>query len=173
MSGIRREGTILSQSKDRDGTRREASDRSLFDPHGGAGASTGLSTSWHLPRDLRLQATRRLRVIALLYALAFFLADFGPPLFLGSIREKFQDPIDWAATAASIVAGLVVAALVASPRLSWETKVNLGLVFEVAARAVLRRRPSGRWRRRARGRGGLLPRRGRAGRRGSVGRRPD
>lgn len=133
MSVIRREGTILSQSKDRDGTRREASDRSLFDPHGGAGASTGLSTSWHLPRDLRLQATRRLRVIALLYALAFFLADFGPPLFLGSIREKFQDPIDWAATAASIVAGLVVAALVASPRLSWETKVNLGLVFEVAA----------------------------------------
>src|SRR5947207_10283429 len=106
----------LSHSNGRDESEQDSSDQSLFLPRGRALRATGLSASWRLPRDLRAQATRRLRVIALLYALAFFSADFVPPLLMGSAREKFHDPIDWVATVASIVMGLVVAAIVSSPR---------------------------------------------------------
>ena len=71
--------------------------------------------------------------MAVTYSLAFFFADLFPPLVTGQVRQKFQAPVDWVPTVISITLGLLVAVLVSSSRMRWETKLNLGLVFEVAS----------------------------------------
>jgi serine/threonine-protein kinase len=52
---------------------------------------------------------------------------------LGELKQLVSDPLHWVPTAASISGGLLFAAIVSSPRLSWKAKVNLGLVFQVLA----------------------------------------
>ena len=85
-----------------------------------------------LPPELRDQATRRIRLVALIYALAFFLADVLPELIAGELAMRLSHPLlHWVPTFFSIAAGLILAAVVSSPRLSWDAKVNLGLVFQV------------------------------------------
>jgi serine/threonine-protein kinase len=86
-----------------------------------------------LPADLREQATGRLRVIAITYAAVFFFADFFPAFVTYGVASTFHNPHEWLPGSLSIVGALLFAALVSSPRLRWETKVNLGLVFEVLA----------------------------------------
>jgi hypothetical protein len=71
--------------------------------------------------------------MALTYSLAFFFADLFPPLVTGEIRQKFAVLTEWVPTVGSIAVGLLVAALVSSPRMRWETKLSLGLFFEVAS----------------------------------------
>jgi eukaryotic-like serine/threonine-protein kinase len=84
-----------------------------------------------LPTHLREQLPRRLRTIALLYSLAYFLSDFAPDMLTGRLSEAFRTPGQWIPGAASILAGLMVAGLASSSRVSWQGKMYLGLVFEV------------------------------------------
>lgn len=44
---------------------------------------------WTLSPDLREQVTRRLRLIALMYSLAFFFADVVSTVLMGGLRERF------------------------------------------------------------------------------------
>ena len=71
--------------------------------------------------------------MAITFSLAFFFADLFPPLVTGEIRQKFAVLSEWLPTVCSIVLGLLVAALVSRPRMRWDTKLNLGLAFEVAS----------------------------------------
>jgi serine/threonine-protein kinase len=102
-------------------------------PHAGGTRGHDSRTSWTLPPDLKRQATGRLRLIAIMYSVIFFFADLFPPLVTGEIGQRFQHLTEWVPTLISIAGGLVVAALASSPRLSWEAKVNLGLVFQALA----------------------------------------
>jgi tRNA A-37 threonylcarbamoyl transferase component Bud32 len=122
-----------SESVKRDGDRKDSSGHTLFLPRGRAPRAAAPRMGGTLPPDLRRQATERLRLIAIIYSLAYFFADLFPSLLMGEIRIKFQIPAEWVPSVASIVGGLVVAAVVSSPRMSWTTKVNLGLAFEVAS----------------------------------------
>ncbi len=87
---------------------------------------------WSLSPELRRQITRRLRLIAITYSLAFVFADIVPAVLFRELGERFRGLIGWGPTLGSIAAGLLVAAVASSPRLSWQTKLNLGLAFEVA-----------------------------------------
>ncbi len=103
----------------------------LFLPHGHGAQKPESRAAWTLPPHLQDQLPRRLRAIALLYSSAFFLADFGSSALMGGLSENFRIPSHWIPTAASILIGIVVAALASSPRISWRAKLHLGLVFEV------------------------------------------
>jgi serine/threonine-protein kinase len=103
----------------------------LFLPGGHAAPSAGSRAAWTLPPHLQGQLPRRLRNTALLYSLAYFLSAFGPALLTNQLREAVRDPSEWVPDAASILAGLLVAALASRPRIPWKAKMHLGLVFEV------------------------------------------
>jgi serine/threonine-protein kinase len=82
--------------------------------------------------ELRQQITRRLRITALIYSSAFFFADLVPTFIFGHLFERLQHPRMWVPTVGSILAGLAIAAISSSSRLSWQSKLNLGLAFGVA-----------------------------------------
>ena len=103
----------------------------LFLPRGRTTPRARLRSQWTLPPHLQQQVPRRLRNIALLYSGAYFLSDIVSEFFMGSLAETFQHPSQWVPTVASIVTGLVVAALASSPRMTWRAKLHLGLMFEV------------------------------------------
>jgi type IV secretory pathway VirB3-like protein len=103
----------------------------LFLPRGRAAKPTGVTEIRTLPPHLQEQLPQRLRNVALLYSLAYFLSDLAPEILTGQLRQSFQTPADWVPTVASILIGLVVAAIASSPRVSWQAKLHLGLVFEV------------------------------------------
>ena len=72
-----------------------------------------------LPSDLVRQATRRLRVMALLYAAVFFLVDFFPALISKGDRSvQFGAIVQWLPGAIAISVALFVAVAVTNPRLS-------------------------------------------------------
>jgi eukaryotic-like serine/threonine-protein kinase len=123
----------LRPSKNRHGTQVDALGHTLFLPRGGALVGRDSRPGRTLPPDLREQVARRLRLVALTYSLAFFCADLVPPLAMGEIGMRFASPGHWVPTVASIVMGLLVAGLVSRARMSWEAKLNIGLVFEVAS----------------------------------------
>ena len=103
----------------------------LFNPRGELPSLHSARETRGLPPDLREQATQRLRIVAIVYSLGFFFADLVPAVVSGHAAEHFAYPSAWIPTVASIAAGLLFAALISSPRLGWDTKVNLGLVFQV------------------------------------------
>jgi serine/threonine-protein kinase len=87
-----------------------------------------------LPRDLLRQATARLRVMALLYAVIFFLADFGPSLITAHGREMLVASVaDWLPGTLSIAVALLVAAVVTNPRLSYRGAAVIAIVFEIVS----------------------------------------
>ena len=57
-----------------------------------------------LSPDLQKLVTRRLRMVAIIYSLAFFFADIVTSLLMGDLRRKFQVPVEWVPTVASISA---------------------------------------------------------------------
>src|SRR4030095_15952162 len=105
----------------------------LFLPGRKPAGDSGSRSGWTLSPDLRQQITRRLRLIAITYSLPFFVADAVRTLLLGQVGERAHFPVSWLAPVVSILTGLLVAAIVSSPRLSWQTKLHVGLVFEVVA----------------------------------------
>jgi serine/threonine-protein kinase len=98
------------------------------DPSAGADES---SLGITLPPDLQAQVVRRLRVVAIVYAVAFLLADFLPPLVSGEFRERFEHLAGWGFGVTSIVFALATWAALGSG-LPWGAKVILGQVFQVA-----------------------------------------
>jgi eukaryotic-like serine/threonine-protein kinase len=110
----------------------ELKDATLFLPRKKTASGGDSRAGRSLPPELKEQAAQRLRLIALTYSAVFILADYFPAAVMGVLSHRFRDPMDWLPTILSIVTGLVVAFLAGRERLSWETKVNLGLVFQVA-----------------------------------------
>src|SRR5262245_24858316 len=95
-------------------------------------ASLGASYSQGLPRDLARQATTRLRVLALLYAAIFFLADFVPSLITAHGRSMLTNSVaEWLPGSASIAVALLVAAVVTNPRLSSRSAAAIAIAFEI------------------------------------------
>jgi hypothetical protein len=88
--------------------------------------------SWALPPDVREEAVRRVRAVALVYALAYFLA--GPALALISDAGRkllFSRAIFWLPPTLSIAGALLVAWLVSRPGIPARMKLYAGLAFEV------------------------------------------
>jgi type IV secretory pathway VirB3-like protein len=104
---------------------------SLFLPNGQAAQPSRFIDIRTLPPHLQEQLPRRLRNVALLYSLAYFLSDLAPGIVTGTLAQTFTTLAAWATTIGSILVGLVVAAIASSPRLSWRAKMHAGLVFEV------------------------------------------
>ena len=90
--------------------------------------------SYGLPTDLVNEATKRLQVMALLYAAVFFLAGFFPALlFEADRRMVFGSPILWLPGALSIAIALGVAAILRLPQLSLNARMAICVLFEIAS----------------------------------------
>ena len=91
-------------------------------------------TTPDLPPDLVRQATARLRVMALLYAVVFFLAAFFPSLVLEADSAAFfGDVINWLPGTVSIFIALVVAVIASRPGLSPRRAAAIAVIFEIAS----------------------------------------
>ena len=96
------------------------------------GAPAGGDSSLGLPSDLLGLSAARLQVLALLYALVFFLAGIFPALILPNDRARFLDNIvQWAPGVLGIVVGVALAAVIR--RVPPARAMTLGLVFEVVS----------------------------------------
>ena len=85
-----------------------------------------------LPDDLQAQAARRLRIVVALYVFAFVISNpVTAILSPDERREFFSSALRWAPSAMSIGAALFVAALTWSRRITADTVLIVGLVFEV------------------------------------------
>jgi eukaryotic-like serine/threonine-protein kinase len=99
------------------------------DPRG-----TPRAISAGLPDDLLSQSAERLRVLALLYAFVFFMAGIFPALLVPNDRARFLSSfVQWGPAVIGIVVGLLVAAVIRSPRLPLRAAMTLGLVFEIVS----------------------------------------
>ena len=85
-----------------------------------------------LPPDLLGQAATRLRAVALVYAIAFFLAGVLPMLVVPADRAMlFGEVVHWGPSFGAIFLALAVAAVVGSGRVPLATAMRIGLGFEV------------------------------------------
>jgi hypothetical protein len=90
------------------------------------------TSSWTLPPDLLAEAVGRLRASALLYALAYFLAGFVPPLVVAEGRAMLAaNPGQWIPRVLSIGVALTLAWLASRPGISARLKLYAALAFEV------------------------------------------
>ncbi|MGH7580644.1 MAG: protein kinase domain-containing protein [Gemmatimonadales bacterium] len=104
----------------------------VMHPDGRDPTSRAISSGF--PTDLLSQSAGRLRVLALLYALVFFLAGIFPALLFPADRARFFGSfLQWGASVIGIAVALLVAAVIRSPRLSLSAAMNIGLVFEVVS----------------------------------------
>jgi hypothetical protein len=111
----------------------EPSQDTFFGP-GAALSSTGAGSAWTLPPDLQSEAVRRVRIVALLYALAFFLAGPLPSMLSERARALYFDiPELWLPSACSILGGLAMAAVTGLTGLSERVRTLAGLGFEILA----------------------------------------
>ena len=85
-----------------------------------------------LPADLLSQFAGRLRTVALVYAVVFFLAAVVPVLLTPEDLARYRTfPIFWVPPVVGITGALLVAALVG--RVSSAAAMKMGLVFEVVS----------------------------------------
>ena len=104
----------------------------LLRPDAAPSRASRRTSSWTLPPDLREEAVRRVRSVALVYALAYFLA--GPALALITEEGRkllFSRTIFWLPPALSIAGALLVAWLVSRPGIPTRVKLYAGLAFGV------------------------------------------
>ncbi len=100
----------------------------------GRSTSAGPATSRpmrELPPDLLLEASRRLQILALIFAVCFFMANFFPALLAGVFGELMSSFKAWGPGTISIVVGLTVFALARNPRIPPRRLMDIGLVFSV------------------------------------------
>jgi serine/threonine-protein kinase len=91
-----------------------------------------LSSAWSLAPDLREEAVRRIRSVALLYATAYFVAYLLPALLTSQGRALlFGRTIHWLPPILSILGALLVAWLASRPEIPARIKMHCGLAFEV------------------------------------------
>jgi serine/threonine-protein kinase len=99
-----------------------------------ADGATARAISSGLPIDLVRDAAGRLRALALLYAFVFFTAGVFPPLLIAADRAHFFGRVaSWAPSVIGIGTALLVAAVIRTPRVSPQTAITLGLVFEIVS----------------------------------------
>jgi eukaryotic-like serine/threonine-protein kinase len=109
----------------------ELDDKNTLLPAEESGLSTR-SSGWTLPEDLLAEAVRRLRAVALVYAVAYFIAGLLPSMLLPEARAVyFAEPQHWVPGIASIAAALVVVGIASSARIASRAKIWVGLAFEV------------------------------------------
>ena len=102
--------------------------------HPDARGPTPRGISSGFPIDLLNQSAGRLRVLALLYAFVFFMAGVFPALVLPDDRARFLGTfVQWGPAVIGIGVGLLVAAVIRSPRVTLPTAMHLGLAFEIAS----------------------------------------
>ena len=102
--------------------------------HPGRRDSSARGISSGFPTDLLSQSAARLRVLALLYAFVFFMAGIFPALLFPNDRARFLGSfVQWGPSVIGILVGVLVAAVIRSPRLPLPTAMNLGLAFEIAS----------------------------------------
>jgi hypothetical protein len=90
------------------------------------------TSSWTLPPDLLAEAVGRLRASALLYALAYFLAAFLPPLVVAERRAMLAaNPGHWIPRVLSVGVALTLAWLAGRREIPARLKLYAGLGFEV------------------------------------------
>jgi eukaryotic-like serine/threonine-protein kinase len=96
-------------------------------------ASQG-GTPTGLPPDLLTQAAARLRIMAWLYAGAFFMAGYFPALFSAEARAQlFGSVILWSPGVISIIVAVGVALALRSAAIPAAKVMAIGLVFEVVS----------------------------------------
>jgi plasmid stabilization system protein ParE len=96
--------------------------------------SSPRAASSGFPTDLVGQSADRLRILALLYALIFFLAGVFPALLFPGDRARFLSSVlQWGPAVLGIVVALIVAAVIRSARLPLTTVMTIGLAFEVTS----------------------------------------
>ncbi|HEV8355850.1 MAG TPA: serine/threonine-protein kinase [Gemmatimonadales bacterium] len=101
-------------------------------PEGHDAAARAISSG--LPADLLRESVRRLRVLAPLYAVIFFMAGVVPALVMADERVRFlHNPLLWAPAMLGIGTALLVAALIRRPGLPPATALNLGVGFEIVS----------------------------------------
>ena len=104
----------------------------LMPPDAGGPSARGISSGF--PSDLVSQSAERLRILALLYAVVFFLAGILPALLIPGDRARFLGSlVQWVPGVAGIVVALLLAAVIRSPRVPLPTVMNLGLAFEIVS----------------------------------------
>jgi len=109
----------------------QPSQDTFFGP-GAPSAAGPASSAWTLPPDLQTEALRRLRIVALLYATAFFLAGPLPSLLSEHGRAiYFGLPEMWVPAFCSIVGGFAMAAVTGLTGVSAAVRTLAGLAFEV------------------------------------------
>ena len=85
-----------------------------------------------LPADLIRQSASRLRVLALIYALGFFVAGFVLPLVVHESRTHLaSSPLHWIPAMIAIAVALAVAILIQTNRIPLSAIAVTGLVLEV------------------------------------------
>ncbi|HET8623206.1 MAG TPA: serine/threonine-protein kinase [Gemmatimonadales bacterium] len=109
----------------------ELEDKNTVMPAEASGQSTR-STGWTLPGDLLAEAVRRLRAVALVYAVSYFIAGPLSSLLVPQARAVYvAAPEHWLPGIVSIAAALVVVGLASSARIGSRTKIAIGLGFEI------------------------------------------
>src|SRR5262245_12401086 len=104
----------------------------LLHPDGRESAARGSSSGF--PDDLLRQFADRLRVVALLYALVFFMGGVFPALLFPEDRARFLgSPVQWAPGVIGILIGVLVATVLRSGRLPLRVVTPLGLAFEIVS----------------------------------------
>jgi hypothetical protein len=104
----------------------------LMHPDARDPTARGISSGF--PVDLLGQSAARLRILALLYAFVFFMAGILPALLIPADRVRFLGSfVQWGPGVIGIVLGVLVAAVIRSPRLPLPTAMNIGLAFEIAS----------------------------------------
>src|SRR2546428_11794618 len=94
-----------SANEDRVGRPSNGSSATLSLPHPKAHEPTDSRAGWSLSPELRGQITRRLRLVAIAYSLAFFFADVVPAILFKELGNRFTGLIGWGPTLGSIAAG--------------------------------------------------------------------
>jgi eukaryotic-like serine/threonine-protein kinase len=108
------------------------SQATLIETDGGSSPSERRTSWWTLPPDLLAESVRRVRALAWLYALAYFLAGLFPVLIIPQNRALFfSEPHLFLPEMISVTAALVVGGLLSARRIAARVKLYAGLVFEI------------------------------------------
>jgi len=107
-------------------------DQTFLAPQAGPSSSRARTSPTGLPADLLSQSAARLRVVALIYAFAYFFAGFFQALLTPESRALlFASVSYWAPGLTSISLALLVAGITRSRRVPLPLIMSLGLAFEV------------------------------------------
>ena len=111
---------------------RPSTSETLLRPHDSAPTTSARTRG--LSPELLNQSVRRLRVLALVYALVFFLSSFLGRLLSDLDRARMAaNPLYWLPDVLSILLAIVVALFTRTTRVPVSVVMNLGLVFLVVS----------------------------------------